>query len=54
MYGHKVQETFRTPYRYDQKTTSPYHTTVKMPRLENKEMILKATKKFWTRGVAQI
>jgi hypothetical protein len=39
-----VQETFLTPKRHDQRRTSPHHSTIKMPRLENKERILNAAR----------
>jgi hypothetical protein len=38
----KVQEVFRTPNTHDHKKTSAHHITLKMPRSENKERILKA------------
>jgi hypothetical protein len=39
-----VQEALRIPNRHDLKKTSSCHIIVKMPRVQNKERILKATK----------
>jgi hypothetical protein len=42
--GH-LSTVFRTTDTQDQKENSPYHIIVKMPRVQNKERILKASRK---------
>jgi hypothetical protein len=39
-----LQEAFRIPNRYDQKRIFPHHIIIKMPRVQNKERILKAAR----------
>jgi hypothetical protein len=39
-----VQEAFWTPNRRDQKRTTPHHIIIKIPKLENKERVLKASR----------
>ena len=38
----QVQETYRTPYRQDQRRGSPRHIIIKLTNVEAKERILKA------------
>ena len=40
----QVQETQRVPLKMDAKRTTPRHITVKMPKVKDKERILKAAK----------
>ena len=40
----KVQETYRTPDRLDQKRESPHHIIIKTLNIQNKERILKAAR----------
>jgi hypothetical protein len=39
-----VQEAFQTPNRHDQKKKNPHHIIIKMPKVENKERILKVAR----------
>jgi hypothetical protein len=39
-----IQETFQNPNRHDQKRTTPCHIITKMPKLENKERLLKSAR----------
>ena len=41
----KVQETYRTPNRLDQKKTSPCHIIIETKNIQNKERILRSAKK---------
>ena len=41
----KIQEAYRTPNRLDQKKSPPHHIIIKMQNIQDKESILKATKK---------
>ena len=41
----KVQETYRTPNRLDQKKPSPRHIIIKTQNIQNKEQILRAARK---------
>ena len=49
----EVQEAQRVPNKTDPKTTAPRHIITKMPKVKDKEGILKATreKQFVTKGV---
>ena len=40
----QVQEAQRAPNKFDQKTTTPRHITIKMAKVKDKERILKAAR----------
>ena len=41
---HKVQEAWKAPNKLDSKRTTPSHIIIKMPKVKDKERILKAAR----------
>ena len=43
----QVQEAQRVPNKLDPKRTTPRHIIIKMPKIKDKEIILKTARKMW-------